>query len=98
MATAARRLKNARKKRSQIASTLKRLRDDRLNVAEVLADPPRHLGSVRIYVLLLNTHNLGEAGVKRVLEKSKVYAACRVSQLSEEQLQSIIRHLPPRAR
>lgn len=98
MATAARRLKNARKKRSRIASTLKRLRDDQLNVADVLESPPRYLGSVRIHVLLENTHNLGEAGVKKVLEKSKVYAAARLAQLEDEELQRIIRNLPPRAR
>lgn len=98
MATAAKRLKAARRKRSQIASTLKRLSIGQLNLSALIDDPPAHLGSVRIYTLLLKAPNLGEAGVQRVLLRSKIYAAARVGTLTFEERHRIIKALPPRAR
>lgn len=98
MATAARRLKSARRKRSQIAATLKRLDDDQLSLSVILDNPPRHLGSVRIYTLMLRTPHLGEAGVRRILEKANIYAAARIGTLTYEERHRIIRQLPPRAR
>lgn len=98
MATAARRLKHARRKRSHISSTLKRLGNGQLTLTVLLDDPPAHLGSVRIYTLLLKAPNMGESGVKRVLEKSGIYAAARVGTLTYEERHRVIRALPPRAK
>jgi hypothetical protein len=53
---------------------------------------------VRIYTLMLKAPNLGEAGVRRILEKTKVYAAARVGTLTDEERLKIIKCLPPRAR
>lgn len=96
--SAQRRLKAARRKRRQVAAILKMLRDGRITLPVLLETTPDALGSVRIYTLLLNAPGLGESGVRRVLERSKVYAADRVGALTVEQKSTIIRNLPPRAK
>lgn len=96
--SATRRLKKARNTRRRIASTFRLMQQGALSLEHVLGTPPPHLNRVRIHTLMLHAPKLGEAGVRKVLREAKVDGVEFVGQLTEDDRQRIVKHLPPRAR
>lgn len=95
---AQRRLKQARKTRRQIASLFRDLNDGQETLQHILEDPPRCLNSVRIFDLLRRAPHLGEAGANKCLRTARVWPTIRIGNLTQEQREQILEHLPPRAK
>lgn len=97
MGTAAKRLKKARKRRSQIARAFTRMNDSVIDVRDVLEDPSHVLKYVTIYDLLRRAPRMGPQGAKKILVKANVWPMDRVGDLSHSDRKRIIHELPPRA-
>jgi hypothetical protein len=91
------RLRDARRRRSQIASVFDRLKNRQLTVEQMLRKPPRCLGKVRIHVLLSHTPYMGDVRVKKCLERADIWPLERIGNLTPEQREEIINCLPPKA-
>lgn len=96
MGTANKRLKKARHTRSLIAQTFDALRNDQVNVSDVLQRPPSCLARIRIYDVLRRIPHLSRDGAETVLRHSKVWPLKTMGNLTPEERQRILAHLPPR--
>lgn len=99
------RLRNARKKRTQASKVMAMVETGQLSLEAVLTDYPRpthhwtrQIGHVRLFTVMKRSPGLGEAGIKKCLFKAKVYPMTRLDQLTDEEITRVIHHLPPRAR
>lgn len=98
MSTHQKRLRTARKRRHQIASLLDALKHERVTLETILADPPAYLGNVSINTVMKYTPRLGPEGIKKCLQPLKIWPEDKISTLTQEQREAIIKHLPARAR
>jgi hypothetical protein len=89
------RLRNARKKRTQASKVLAHLESGEVTL-ERLLDSPDHIGHVRLFTVMKRTPGLGEAGIKKCLFKAKVYPMTRLDELTESEISRVLHHLPPR--
>lgn len=96
--SAQKRLRMARKRRTQIASLFDALKNERIALETILRDPPDYLGNVSINQLMIHTPRLGPEGIKKCLTACKVWPEDKVSTLHEVTRLAIIANLPPRAR
>lgn len=96
--SATRRLHEARRTRKRISQTFELMRTGTLTIEYVLTNPPSHLNHVRIFTLMMHAPKLGEAGVRKCLERAKVQGIEFVGALDVEARKKIIECLPPRAR
>jgi len=97
------RLKSARKKRTQASKVLNLVESGQLSLTAVLNDYPnpthnwtQQIGHVRLFTVMKRTPGLGEAGIKRCLFKAKVYPMTRLDELTHEDIDRVIHYLPPR--
>jgi hypothetical protein len=91
------RLKNARKKRTQASRVLAHLEAGEVTI-ETLLSAPDYIGHVRLFTLMKRTPGLGEAGIKKCLFKAKVYPMTRVDELTDTEISRVIHYLPPRVK
>lgn len=98
MSSRQRRLKTARKVRRQIRGSFDALRTGRVTIEDVLRTPPDALGRVSIYQVMLHAPGLGPTGIKKCLQKSKIWPEDKLGQVSQEDRETVIKNLPPRAR
>jgi hypothetical protein len=99
MATAAKRLKKARKIRRHTASEFQRLRNGSLSLRDVLESPEElFLRHCDIWDVLRRAPHLGPAGAKKILISAEIWPHTRIENLSRWELDQILSYLPPRAR
>lgn len=98
MATAARRLRAARRKRRHAAAALDALKNGRVTLEHVLAHPPPSLAHVTVYVIICKTPRMGPTGAKKCLTTCNVWPETRLGSLSRQERELILKELPPRAR
>lgn len=92
------RLKKARRTRSQIAKVFAALDNDRIGARELLESPPACLGRIRVYDVLRRLPHLERKGAEHVLSKAKVWPLRTMSSLTEAERRAILAQLPPRVR
>jgi hypothetical protein len=93
------RLRKARKTRSQISSDFAALRNGHITLRDVLEDPEStSLGRVVVYDVLRRSPHLGKAGAKKILLTSKVWPMDRLNDISKWDRDEILKCLPPRAK
>lgn len=96
--SAQRRLKKARKQRSQNAATFRALENGQFTVEDALRTPTDALKRIRIYDLLRRTPKLGDVGAKKVLMKAEVWPLERIGNIELSKRQKVIEALPDRCR
>jgi hypothetical protein len=95
MASKQRRLREARKKRSQATKVLQRLEAGELPLRALLEARPKSIHPVRVWVLVKHAPHMGEVKTKNVLVRAKVYPLMRVGDLMDGDVQRILEYLPP---
>lgn len=98
MATTARRLKKARKIRSQQATQLEAISNGDLHIEDVLGSPSYALKRVSVHVLLMHAPGIGEKGSEKICRTAKVWPTHRLGNLSKKERDDLIAALPVRAK
>jgi hypothetical protein len=93
-----RQVRQAQRTRSQIARTFVALSDGNVHADEILRDVPRCLQRMRTYDVVRRFPRLSGDGASTVLRKAKVWPVTRLGNLTLEERERIIEHLPPRAK
>lgn len=92
------RTRAARKGRTQIAQTFDALSNGQLSYSDVLQNSPRCLERVRVFNVVRRLPHMGDDGAEKCLMKAKVWPLTRMRDLTEDERERIIAHLPPRAK
>jgi hypothetical protein len=87
---------DARDVRSQIAETFQALARHEYTVTELLEAPPSCLANVKVFDLLRRSPKLSDDGAEKILRLAKVWPLKHLCDLTYEDKQAIIAHLPPR--
>ena len=90
------RLRKARRTRTQIAQVFVALEMGKLHAGHVLGTPIPCLGRIRVYDVLRRFPHLDRSGAENVLRRAKVWPLTKMNELTEEERQRILIHLPPR--
>lgn len=104
MASRNKRLAQARRQRTATARILGMIEAGEMSVLTLL-EPARYgkkldpgIKRVRIHTLLCRVPHMGEKGVDKLLREAKVWPTARLGDLDDEEIGSIIEHLPKRAK
>lgn len=98
MASKARRLAMARKRKKQASQKMEEIATGSLSVREVLLKNPRSMRAVRLFTMLCKAPHFGEKGVKKALESAQVWPTTRLGNLSQDERERVVQHLPPRVK
>lgn len=96
--TTTKRTKQALRTRRQIARTFDAIQLHELNVSDVLHDVPACLRRVRVFDVVRRFPHLKGDGASNVLRKAKVWPLTRMGNLTTEERDRILAHLPPRVK
>jgi len=91
-------VRQAQRTRSQIARTFIALSEGRITPDEILHDVPRCLRRVRVFDVVRRFPHLKGDGADNVLRRAKVWPTTRCGQLTPEERDAILAHLPPRVK
>lgn len=69
-----------------------------LTLHEILTDVPKCMEPVRLWTVMKRTPKMGEAGIKRTLERAQVWPETKLGDLTPQEVRRVLESLPPRAR
>lgn len=98
MASRAKRLAIARKRKKQAGAMLDQIKEGERSVREVLLKNPVSMRSVRLWTLLCKAPHFGEKGVKKSLEMANVWPTTRLGNLNQEERERVVASLPSRVK
>lgn len=93
MSDLASRARDAKARRDTCLGDLRRAT---LPLAQALETVPDALRTTSLWAVLLATHNLGDAGAKRICREAKVWPFMPLGELTKHQRDRIIEALPKR--
>lgn len=88
--------RKARLRRSQKASALALLRNNRVTLQAVLLKPPDALATCDLWDVLLACPKLGRQGARTVCERAGAWPHTHLGQLTRRERYDIVRSLPAR--
>jgi hypothetical protein len=91
------RLARARKKRQAAARQLGLLESGSISLRQMLESPQPCMGPVRLWTVMKRTPKMGEAGIKRTLQRAQVWPETKLEDLTPQEVQRVLASLPPRA-
>lgn len=94
----AKRTKQARHTRSQIAKTFVAIEQHDISPSDVLHASPACLKRVRVFDVIRRFPRLKGDGASNVLRRANVWPLIRMGQLKDEERDAILEHLPPRTK
>lgn len=98
MASRNKRLHYARKKRQAAARQLDLLATGAVTLQALLENHPKCMDPVRLWTVMNRTPKLGEAGVKRTLQRAQVWPETKLQDITPEEVERVVMNLPARAR
>jgi len=96
MSSKSKRLANARKQKRLTKVHLDMLKAGEITLVGILQSDANVLSRSRLWTVMLCTPHLAEKGAKKVLLHAKVWPETRLGDLTDEEKERIIQHLPPR--
>lgn len=91
-------VKQAQRRRSQIAGVFKAMSRDGFDAPSFLESSPDCLNRVCVYDVVRRLPHMGKDGADNALRRAKVWPTTRMGNLTEDERERIIAHLPPRAK
>lgn len=89
-------IQHARRVRAAEGAALAAVRAGTLSIVDVLTRPPKALGGVDLYVLLMRCPHMGRDRTRIVCERSGVWPHLTLTEMTQQQRHAVLKNLPRR--